>query len=509
MKLKSLLLTAAAVTLAAGQASATVLTPTPISAVPAGIVPVPFGTVLANELDLSATNSVDGTFVFDLGLSFGGQLPAGDNLLVTVNLPEGLVFSSALSGNAIFAGGDGIFGGANLQSGGAVGSDSAEFLVTIDPDAANAETTIGIAVPVSVVSCPMSGAGINVEAVLAGSGIAIEGMTNGVTSTGLLSCASAKNGSVSADTDDTLILLPDYDAVDGDVIGVLDFRIGSTPTLGTPSVVPTIDFAGTAFDATDVASMTFTVQFEDLTGINNVYLRDGTFPVPGNVIQPAVLDTAANTATFTITSDANLALVLDGVADLIAFSAAGGGTAIAAQSVSISDVVCTFDDTRAEFITSETFPGAALDSLVREGQVFGFFDWNQEDGPVNSVYRITGLSTTEDTPLTVVFENSNAGQNGSFETVIAASDVNNGEYVIASRRQLADLNPGYQRADVQFNFETTNGLDVDRLISSGGVVTDFGDSANRVDIFNTDPDDPFPISDSDNGGSGTSGVVTE
>ena len=163
---------------------------------------------------------------------------------------------------------------------------------------------------------------------------------------------------------------------------------------------------------------------------------------------------------------------VDGVTELI-------GT----NTVEVRNATCTFDDTRADFIPSIEGASGDLDALEREGQVFGFFDWNQEDTSVNTVYRVTGLSTTEDTPLTINFENSNTGQNGSFTTVVSAADVNNGEYIISSRALIADVNPGYGRADVQFNFETQNLLDVDRLIASDGIVTDYGDAANLA-IFN-------------------------
>jgi len=59
-----------------------------------------------------------------------------------------------------------------------------------------------------------------------------------------------------------------------------------------------------------------------------------------------------------------------------------------------------------------------------------------------------------------------------------ASDVQNGEVTLSSRNQIAALNPGYDRADIQISFETSNQLDVDRLISSDGIVSDFGGGAN-------------------------------
>jgi len=495
MKLKSLLLTAAAVALTAGQASAYEINPiNPVG----GITPA-LELAISDPANTSATPIV-GNFIFNVDLEgVGASLPSGDNIAVRIDLPSNVSFNVAASPLSILPGADGVApAGVTLQAGGGVGDDFVEYLYAVDSDNNLDDMSIGFDFDLQLSSCATDG---TFRAVLQLAGTAspvfIEGDPFAESTDVISPCESAKDGVVTSDeagpgpVDNTVILLPDYVDLNDGTLGAVNYTID-------PNIA--IDLAGTPFEAQDVASITFDVQFADVTGID-------TLTVGG---LPATLVPADNLFRVVANSPADVALLTDGIADDIVITTTGTAE-ITAQTVSITNAVCSFVQgatARADFIVSEMGAEGGLDTLQREGQVFGFFDWNAEAGPVNTVYRVTGLSTTEDTPLTVVYENSNAGENGSFEMVIAAADVNNGEYIITSRTQLADLNPGYDRADIQFNFETTNGLDVDRLISSNGIVTDYGDGANGTTFDNVNPGDSFPSVDGDNDALGT-GVVTE
>jgi len=223
MKLKSLLAATSIVAFMAGSAHALEISN----------LGAPAGTVLANELDLAAT-PVGGNFVFDLTLTNGGQFPAGDNLVVDVTLPTGVVFGMGVTGASITAGADRFLGGANLQGGGTAGSSSAQFLVTIDPTTANQETTIGFNLPLAVNACPTAANPLVVGAALAGTNppIFIEGDADGARSANLVSCESAKQGTVASDaaTSDTIILLPDYNSFGPNgTLGTVNYTLTNSP----------------------------------------------------------------------------------------------------------------------------------------------------------------------------------------------------------------------------------------------------------------------------------------
>jgi len=493
MKLKSLLFTAAAVALTAGQASALDLEN----------FMAPTGAVLSEDLDFANT-PVAGIFPFDLTLTNGGQFPADDNLFITIRLPSGLDFpAGADAGDFI---NDADVDTVSLFDRDVVnGQNQVELLVSLNET--NSVEDITFNLPIEVNECP-GNEGLFITAQIGNdNGIFVENDVNGaqITQPGvdaILSCGETKDDTVVAASgmDDVLIRLDDYTLISPladlpdvtAVVGTVDFNFG-------PDVVIDLQAPPTPITTADLDEVTFDIVVMYAAGIDQIDV-DGI-----------VCDQGTTPETMTTFScefvGADLDALFLGPLDV---NVTVDGTTVlpGPNTITVTNVVCDFSDANADFVPQVTEAGGALDTLQREGQVFGFFDWNAEAGPVNSIYRVTGLSTTEDTPLTVVFENSNTGQDGAFETVISAADVSDGEYVIASRRQLAELNPGYARADVQFNFQTTNALDVDRLISSNGIVSDFGDSANSASFGNAMPGEALPVVDGDNDPNAT-GVITE
>jgi hypothetical protein len=480
MKFKSLLLTAAAVALTTGQASALDLEN----------FMAPTGSILSEDLDFAST-PVAGNFPFDLTLTNGGEFPSDENLFITIRLPTGLDFPATASAASFIDAAEANVDSVSLFDRDVVnGQNQVQLLVSLNATADVEDITFDL--PVEVNECPGSEDIFITAQVGDANGIFVENDTNGAalpTGLSFLSCGETKDdvvvaagsaAGVEAGLNDVLIRLDDYVT-----IGLL----GNVP--GTRAVVGTVDFAfgddividladsPTPITTSDLDSIEFDIVVGDATGIEDISVGGVT------------CDQGATPATATIFSceftGGDLDLLLMGDPEDVVVTVDGETELPGPNAISVTNVVCDFSDANADFVPEVIEAGGALDTLQREGQVFGFFDWNAEAGPVNSVYRVTGLSNTEDTPLTVVFENSRSGQNGSFTTVIPASEVSNGEFTMASRLLISELNPGFDRADIQFNFQTTNGLDVDRLISSNGLVTDFGGGANFTFFGGTQP----------------------
>ena len=120
-----------------------------------------------------------------------------------------------------------------------------------------------------------------------------------------------------------------------------------------------------------------------------------------------------------------------------------------------------------------------LDSLDREGIVFGTFDWVGSNVALTvSVIRVTGLSGNEDIPYTVNFTNVNsddASLSGTFNGVFTESGPggfteNGGEAILFSHTGFGTSNTDYGRADIEICVETTEdmGLDMDLLLGNVG-----------------------------------------
>ncbi len=453
--------------------------------------------VLANELDTAST-AVAGFYGLSMTLTSGGVFPAGTNILFTVTLPAGVTYRAGVGGGAsgtnagTAVGAAGVSAGtvASLASGGAAGSSSAVYRLNTP---AGATPAIFFSLPLDVNACGTADAGITITAVIDGTSTSIESDTDGASNTNTIkACASAIAGAVASDETasntvialsaaptnyQTLRELPAAPVAAGVFLplGTVNYSIAAGVDVSQPSVAPAVD----PMVAGDLTSIVFDVQFADVSGIGGVQWRS---LAPAVTVACSAPSAATNKSTCTLPGATGG--LIDGTADLIEITSAAfavPATPIVNQSISVTNPVVTFADRAAvDFIASEPGATGGLDGLRREGATFGFFDWNAEAGAVNSVYLVTGLPAG-DMPFSVEFQNSRTGQNGVFTDTLAAAGIENGTYTFTSRGRLKTMNPGYSRADFEITFETTStSIDVDRLISTGGVVAGFGAGANAA-----------------------------
>ncbi|WP_371396361.1 hypothetical protein [Fretibacter rubidus] len=457
MTFKSLLAAASLVALSAGTAGALTIPAT--SVVPNGIIP-------ALELQLPGTPALTGNFTFNVETETGNY-PNGNNLLVTINLPSGLVFASNLSGNTVVpaANAQGVVNG-----GGTTGANTVTLLVSLD-DIYNSNV-LGLALPLRLDACPAAGDFVEVL-VRTESGTNIE-EGRATTANIIAPCQSAVNGVVASDetTSDTIISLPSYTTLTpsqqlffsptpvGSVLGTIDFAINPLVSKSLTAVTPLVP--------SDIERIRAVIQFEDVSAFDNVYIDNRT----------AGISSFSNTATYSTTDPTDLGELLDGnPANGEIALAVDGTTQIPTQTVRvISSTVEFVDSGPVDFITSEAGPTGNLDTLQREGREFGFFDWNSggDGSGTVTVYRITGL--TGPTDFTVTLDNSNA--DGTYTGQLTPDMT--GEAILFSTDMGGTLPDGVVRYDALINLETSSTtVDVDRLLSKGGIVTNFGDGANN------------------------------
>ena len=530
MNLKKLLAAASLVSLVAGSAHA--LTLTPIAPATA-IVP-------ALELNLpspvieEAGTSLTGTFIWSLDLNTG-TYPTSDNVDVTITLPNGMSFASPVSGGrggAVGVDVDSLPAGAVtntvIVANGGVGQNTVRMLVSFDD--ATSEDRIVFDFDWALDACPTGALTVHVETdagntVIEGGDVA----TNAIISP----CRSAVNGYVTSDVtaSDTWITLPTYTALGNSptstgplnsagTVGFVNYFIGDDPRTAVVEVTPDISLGGLDFGTVDITRLTFFVEFGDGAGISGV--------TAGPVTATVVPGTGNKRWRVDVTAAADIVTMTDGTPDPIVITV-DGVTPILAQSIAVIRPNVVFNDGRANLIPDEHNSGeipadrngydsilegtGTLDPLQRQGAIFGYFDWNAESGPVNSIYRVTQFSAPYvDVPYEITITNSRSGNNGTWRGVVpaAAQAAGNGEVALNSRNWfglgLAGWDPngvvgtiqGYDRGDVLLSFETADALDVDRLISTDGFVTDYGDGSNN-NIFGVGQTPDFD-SDQFNGG---------
>lgn len=434
---------------------------------PAGIIP-------ALELELPITTA--NTYTFDLDVD-SGNYPNGNNVLVNVTLPSGVVFTSAVDSTTVTG------ASAVVQTGGAIGDGFVNYLISI--------TTPGLSTPnfsvdLGMNACPAPGDVLRVTANIDGSGTPIES-GEAVSSTLIAPCQSALTPSLAVpDVGNTQISLAsgytDLAEVGGPLfaevnpLGEFNYAVDPTVSLSLATLTP--------MTSANIASITHDLVFED-----GSFVGDEGFAITGSGFTfLLVFPPAPNVYTQTLVVNP---ATLDGVPDRIII-AASGLSQIPTQMVRLDNAVVTFQDTPGiDLIPSEPGSMGVLDMLQREGQAFGVFDWNGQNAPGTiSIYRVTRL--TGPTPYTVTLTNAGAA-NGTYSGI--ATPNADGELVLTSADFGLTVPPVYTRADVQIIFETLDTVDMDRLMVRNDIVSDFGGGAN-IDLASTVGQ---PTGDSDTG----------
>jgi hypothetical protein len=450
MKIKSLLAAVSMVAIAAGSANALDIT----NVTPNGIVP-------ALELELPGNPALTGTFTFDVDTTSGSFYPSANNLRVKIDLPAGVTFSQVVQGTDI-TGGNSPF----IETGGTVGANTVTFVTSIPQN--TQISTLGFNLDLGLDSCPVAGSPLTVT-IETELGTPVDGGT--ASTSGLIApCASAISGMIMSDeaqSDTKITLGTGYTDIaefagsgplntDG-VIGTVQYKIDPTVSTSLTSVTPLV--------AGDVAAFMFDVVFEDASGIDKVFVNGIPSVKSGNAF------------TVMATAGADKLKLLDGTPDsIIAF--ANGTVVIPTQTVSVGNSKITFRTTLTpDLIASEAGPVGPLDTLQREGREFGYFDWNGGQAAGNgalTVYRITGLDPNMPVDYSLTLENSNA--NGTYPGTVTANSY--GEATLVSTTM--PIPATVERFDVLINVETPNtDVDIDRLISKGGIISAFNDGANN------------------------------
>lgn len=453
MKIKSLLAAVSMVALSATAANAIVVTENSGA----------FSAPLALELNLAA-NPVAGTVIVAISPDGNGFYNQGVQHNVVVNLPAGMTFAGAVPNGALTGNGGGAIG--NIFTGGAAGGSSVTFQIA---PLSNNTNTFFATIPVNVSSCLAEGSGIQAIVSTAGGFVNndVDGDNTGsVAMSGFGGCASAWDGVVNGTTasgTDTFVALanPTYTTIGGDAV------LGSITYAIDPAVA--VSSTGTALALSDLAPAAV-VSTITLAG-NPATVA--TPPSNGAVLSATNGTLAGGPVVWTLTQTA-----AEAVAGAV-ISVAAGTAVLPNLQPTVTTATSNFVAANG-FIASEAGATGNLEFIQREGQGFGVFDWNS--GPVGaqtiSVYRITGLEPGVPVTYTATLYNSLA--NGTLPPATVTGDAS-GEAVLVSTT-LPGIPATVSRYDLGLNFETARTLDVDRLLSRGGVVTNFGGGANGNDV---------------------------
>ena len=444
----------------------------------------------ALERELPGTPAFDGVIGATLNTD-SGFYPSGNNIVFTVTLPEGVKFDEAVTGATFTAEGPGTpEASAVVQSGGAEGGDTVEFLVSIDSGEQVNGLTLDFAYRLD--ACVAEDAGITMTAETE-TGTAIQGGT--ATGQGIIApCESAIDGVVTSDegaSDSFITLNSDYTQFTGDsdttVVGTVEYAIDTNVSIdvvldgGTPNV----DQQPVPLTVGDIDEITFDIVFSDGENIDNVTVGGLSPETFENGVASFVVDSTSTVTLTQLTSGPqDITVVVSG-------SVPGmEADILQTQTVSLQNAVVNFNDSTADLVATEDGATGDLDTLQREGQQFGVYDWNsgQSSGTV-SVYRVTGLPS-DGAAYSVIMTNAGTA-NGTYDGF--ATPNANGEFIMNST-SFGDVGlMSYVRGDVEFIFETDVDVDVDRLMARNGIVSAFGDGSNVDDVLGNNP-----AEDSDN-----------
>lgn len=436
--------------------------------------------VIANEVDFAALSdtTTGDSAVFGLEVLTQGQIPPGQNILLSVAVSNGVFTEDLIDGTTYVVGGE---TGAVVQSGGGIGTSSVQFLITTDAlDTSifgGGTDAIALELPVTMSSCAdVSFSVTQFETEVGGN--AIEGGTASLSDgagelTPAVTCVDGFVATLAPDaavstinfaTMFTSFVVAGPDTATDAVLG--DFNLAITAGVN-------VDLQGTVAAPGQVDGFDVSIDFADVSGIADgtaaatagaIFADAATAPTGTSIVLSSTTTATANpsTGTFSIGAD--------------------GADPMMAQAVTASGGTITLN---APFLqATDDFTAQDVEDLVFNGSTFGPFDWVADtNGRVNSIFRVTGLDAiTADVPALLIVENSRNGSasNGVFPFDVLATDVQGSEVRYTSS-SLEGVAGAFGTADITMVFGGTLDLDVDRLLSgpSTATVVPFGDGANQ------------------------------
>lgn len=426
---------------------------------------------VAEEIDFTALSdaTTGDAATFGLEVLTQGQIPPGQNIFLSISVTNG-VFASDLDGDEVVDGDTGSV----VQTGGAAGDSSVQYLITTDADdnASNggSRDAVGVNLPILMSSCGDVTFAVT-QFQTEGAGTVIEGgaadLTDGAGDpVNAVECVDAFVATLAPDAAVSTINFAS---------GFLDF-VGPTGTtiLGDFNLAIDatvfVDLGTTVADESMVDGFDVSIDFADASGIDDgtatatagaIFADADVAPTGDSILLSSTTTATANPSTGTFDIDA------DGVDPMMA------------QAVTASGGTITLDDTYLQ--ASDDFTAQDVEDLVFNGSTFGPFDWVADtNGRVNSIFRVTGLDAiTTDIPGLLIVENSRNDLNGVFPFDVLMSSVEGSEIRYTSS-SLEGIAGAFGTADITMVFGGVLDLDVDRLLSgpSTATVVPFGDGAN-------------------------------
>ena len=472
MSIKKLLCGASAVSLmAAGQAFALDLTAAPTVTIP-----------LAEEVDF-ANETVAGNLP-TVTISTNNDLPVSNGYKLTITLTGDAGFDGFNPVADVVSPGN--ISGQIVSTGGADGSKVVTVLFDVDTTGV---TTVDLILPVEINSCASD---VSVSILLTDpNDNPIEGGNASLVDTidadplNLLECVNAFQVAIFADDTSSPIGAVPTAAQGSQTLLELDSNFEqfvtspddstSSALLGTIEVIVNTAAVGadlvTNAAATNLDDLEFDAAFTDETGFTALSVGAGVFAAPVVADDTAApVYSVAGVITSAGLSPIELAIT--------------GADAITPQSGVIQNATVTFDVGSGFAGESVVVKANGLDNIALEGQSFGPYDWvGDASKPTGNVFRVTGLTATPQAAITISNASGGSQFDGTYVLDLAPLATGDGssEYTIFPANIQAIVG-AFGRADVTLTFFSSDvGVDVDRLMSAGGVISAFGNDANGDD----------------------------
>ena len=436
-----------------------------------------FQSPIADELCLDEPG-VEVTAPFTMQVLTEAPATLPQSMIIEITLSDDLAWSSAVAGGAVTAK-NAVFG--SVISGGAAGTQT--VTLTLDADVADPGNFVDFNLPISQTSCATDSSGVTVTFTNAITNLPLDlnSTLNTADVTDYLvapletpfkECAPGIIREVNADDTDKEILLTAYNTLSDGIIGDITYTID-------PNVA--VDAVGTPILATDIVGVDVNVSVGAPAGLSGGLVDAATVPFNGAGV-------AAHTGI----------AYADGVPMILSVTSAVT-VPIDSQSTAVRSEL---EFTPASGLTDKAVITKFLEPLSRDGLVFGRFDWVGDSSKSTANYfRITDLPASTSIDFLVDLNNTTTGvDDGLYAGSVMTSP--GGEAIITSANDFGIAGmPLYGRADVQICLETgETGVDMDRLLASGGTVSNYGDDANggRGTGLANEHDDTNPRNDADN-----------